>query len=242
MWSSCYTPLRSFPWSRKSGSTLSWENWTIAGIFAEKDAEEYAASLRKEGYEVHLGGTDAYSTLGFFHDPLLNTFTDYPETDFAETIFHELTHRRIFVKGDTTFNESLANTVAEEAMRRWFTAKGRRAELADYEERLVKRRDFYARIASTRDELTELYASDLPEEAMRRRKREILEDLKDRARELQKRWGGRQLEDWLRLDLTNAHLLALVTYNQQIPRFKKLLEESGGDFEEFFRKVEDLKQ
>ncbi len=211
------------------------------GYFAEEDAEAYADSLREQGYDVHLGGTDAYSTLGFFHDPLLNTFIEYPETDFAETVFHELTHRRVFVNGDTTFNESLANTVAEEAMRRWFRAKGRNADLADYEERLVKRRDFYARIAATRDELTDLYASGLPEEIMRLRKQEILDDLKTRARALQKRWGGKQLEEWLSLDLTNAHLLALVTYNQQIPRFKKILEESGGDFEVFFRKVEKLK-
>ncbi len=211
------------------------------GYFAKQDAEAYAASLREEGYEVHLGGTDAYSTLGFFHDPLLNTFIDYPEIDFAETIFHELTHRRIFVNGDTTFNESLANTVAEEAIRRWLIAEGRRAELADYEERLVKRRDFYARIATTRDELTALYASGLPDNQMRRRKQEILNNLKQRARALQKRWGGKQLEEWLKLDLTNAHLLALVTYNQQIPRFKKLLKESDGDFEVFFQKVEKLK-
>lgn len=211
------------------------------GYFAKEDAEAYTASLREDGYEVHLGGTDAYSTLGFFHDPLLNTFIDYPEIDFAETIFHELTHRRIFVNGDTTFNESLANTVAEEAIRRWLIAQGRRAELEDYEERLEKRRDFYSRIATTRDELTALYASGLPEDEMRRRKQEILNNLKHRARILQKRWGGKQLEEWLKLDLTNAHLLALVTYNQQIPRFKKLLRESDGDFEVFFRKVEKLK-
>jgi len=211
------------------------------GYFNEADAKSYSESLREDGFEVHLGGTDAYSTLGFFHDPLLNTFINYPEIDFAEIIFHELTHRRIFIKDDTTFNESLANFVSEEGIRRWLVSKGRATELADYEERLVRRREFYEQVGITTEQLTELYASGLPEETMRERKREILDKLKDRARALQRRWGGKPLQEWLKLDLTNAHLLALVTYNEQIPRFRKLLQEEGGDFEAFFEKVEELK-
>lgn len=210
------------------------------GYFKEADAMAYAKRLTDEGYEIHMGGTDAYSTLGLFHDPLLNTFTDYPEIDFAETIFHELTHRRYFRNGDTSFNESLATTVAEEGMRRYLRSKGRSADLADYEERLVRRREFYDEIDLTRRQLTALYASATPENEMRARKAELLANLKTRARALQKRWGGKALEEWLSMELTNAHLLALITYHHGMPRFRKLLEESGGDFETFFRKVEKL--
>lgn len=210
------------------------------GYFKEEDAAAYAEKLKAEGYETHLGGTDAYSTLGFFHDSVLNTFADYPEIDFAELIFHELTHRRVFRNGETTFNESLANAVAEEGVRRWLISKGRRADLADYEERLIRRRDFYREIDITRSELTELYASDLPVEKMRKRKHAILAELKTRARALQRRWGGKQLEAWIRLDLTNAHLLPLITYNSETETFRKLLKESGGDFEAFFQKVEKM--
>jgi len=209
------------------------------GYFKEEDAEVYARQLEEEGYETHLGGTDAYSTLGFFHDPVLNTFAGYPEIDFAELIFHELTHRRVFVKGETTFNESLANMVAEEGVRRWLLANKRKADLADYEERLVRRRDFYREIDLTRAQLAALYSSGIPENEMRQGKQEILAKLKARGRALQQRWGGKQLEEWLKLDLTNAHLLPLITYNRQIPMFRKLLEESGGDFETFFRKIEE---
>lgn len=208
------------------------------GYFSKADAEAYADVLREDGYEIHLGGTNAYSTLGFFHDPLLNTFIGYPEIDFAETIFHELTHRRIFKSGDTTFNESLANVVQEEGVRKYLRAKGRRAELADYEERLVRRRDFYQEIAVTREQLTKLYASGATEEAMRAEKKRILTKLKARARALQNRWGTKALEGWLELDLTNAHLLALITYNSEMPSFRNMLEEAGGDFEVFFERVE----
>lgn len=210
------------------------------GYFKEEDAAAYVKELEAEGYETHLGGTDAYSTLGFFHDPVLNTFAEYPEIDFAELIFHELTHVRVFRKGETTFNESLANAVAEEGVRKWLVSKGRRADLADYEERLIRRRDFYREIDTTRRELTDLYASGLPAGEMRKRKNAALGKLKARARALQQRWGGKQLEGWLRLDLTNAHLLPLVTYNSEIGTFRKLLGESGGDFETFFRKVEEM--
>jgi predicted aminopeptidase len=209
------------------------------GYFKEEDAAAYAKQLESDGYETFLGGTDAYSTLGFFHDPVLNTFADYPEIDFAELIFHELTHRRVFRNGETTFNESLANAVAEEGVRKWLISKGSRADLADYEERLIRRRDFYREIDITRRDLTHLYASKLPEEKMRKRKSAILTELKARARALQRRWGGKQLEAWIRLDLTNAHLLPLITYNSETETFRKLLKESGGDFEAFFRKVEE---
>ncbi len=210
------------------------------GYFKEEDAKAYSKKLEAEGYEIHLGGTNAFSTLGVFHDPLLNTFIDYPEIDFAEIIFHELTHRRIFKSGDTTFNESLANVVQEEGVRKYLRAQGRTAALADYEERLVRRRDFYDEIAVTRGELTKLYASGKTEEAMRGEKERLLGKLKTRARALQDRWGTKALEGWLELDLTNAHLLALITYNSEMPKFREIFEESGGDFEAFFQRVEDL--
>lgn len=210
------------------------------GYFKEEDALAYSRKLEAEGFEIHMGGTNAFSTLGVFHDPLLNTFIDYPEIDLAETIFHELTHRRIFKNGDTTFNESLANVVQEEGVRKYLRAKGRRAELADYEERLVRRRDFYNEIAVTREQLTQLYASGKTEEVMRTEKKRILGKLKNRARSLQDRWGTKALEGWLKLELTNAHLLALITYNSGMPKFQKMMEESGGDFEVFFQRVESL--
>ena len=130
--------------------------------------------------------------------------------------------------------------MAEEGVRRWLASKGRLADLAGYEERLIRRRDFYREIETTRRELDDLYASALPEAEMRKRKRAVFAKLKARARALQRRWGGKQLGEWLRTDLTNAHLLPLITYHSEIGSFRKLLAESGGDFEAFFRKAEEM--
>lgn len=211
------------------------------GFFRESDTEALAVKLRGEGYDVATGGTEAYSTLGWLHDPVLNTFVNAADVDLAELIFHELTHRRLFRNGDTTFNESLANAVAEESVRRWLRHHGRSKDLKKYEARLVRRKQFYERIDSTRDELKTLYASRKPEAEMRREKARIFLGLQNSFRELRRRWGGRGLESWLKEDVNNAHLVSVITYHHHIPTFHRLLAECGGDLNEFFKRAEKMK-
>ena len=211
------------------------------GYFRKEDSDKLAAKLRSEGYDVQVGGTDAYSTLGWLHDPVLNTFVHSADVDLAELIFHELTHRRLFRDGDTTFNESLANAMAEEGVRRWLRHEGRTADLKKYEGRLVRRAQFYNKIDQTRADLEKLYASGLPPEEMRRKKAAIFHELREGFRELRRRWGGRGLESWLTEDINNAHLVALVTYQHHVPTFHKLLADCGGDLDLFYKKAKDLK-
>lgn len=210
------------------------------GFFREEDTEELAARLRAEGLDVQTGGVDAYSTLGWFHDPVLNTFVHAPDIDLAELIFHELTHRKLFRSGDTMFNESLANAVAEEGVRRWLKHQGRRADLEKYEARLVRRAEFYERVESTRAELARLYASGAPPEEMRKKKAALFADLRDRFRELRRKWGGRGLEGWLTRDINNADLVSLSTYQEQVPAFRRLLDECGGDLKLFFKRAKRI--
>ena len=84
------------------------------GFYSEKDANAYADKLRQQGFDVYTGGVLAYSTLGWFDDPLLSTFIRYPDAQVARLVFHELAHQLVYAKGDTTFNESFAVTVEEE--------------------------------------------------------------------------------------------------------------------------------
>jgi len=85
------------------------------GYFDKAAADATADELRAEGYEVNVSGVPAYSTLGWFADPLLNTFVGGTEGQLAGLLFHELAHQVVFVGGDTTFNESFATTVEREA-------------------------------------------------------------------------------------------------------------------------------
>ncbi|MES2923657.1 MAG: aminopeptidase [Verrucomicrobiota bacterium] len=211
------------------------------GYFREQDSVDLARQLRTDGHDVFIGGVDAYSTLGWFHDPVLNTFVDYPDIDLAETIFHELTHRKVFHRGDTVFNESLANTVAEEGVKRWLRHEGRLADLRKYQGRLVKRREFYHEIDRSRCSLEALYASGQPAPVMRQKKAGILAKLRDQFRELRRRWGGHGLESWLHEDINNGHIVSLNLYADKMPAFEKLLAECGGNLDLFYKKADKLK-
>lgn len=211
------------------------------GYFREQDTVSLAGLLRKEGNDVFVGGVDAYSTLGWFHDPVLNTFVDYQDIDLAETIFHELTHRKVFRREDTVFNESLACMVAEEGVKRWLKHERRLADLRHYEGRLVRRQEFYREIDHSLTSLETLYASDQPTPDKRREKAAILEKLRDQFRELRRRWGGYGLEEWLVQDINNGHLISLNLYADQIPVFQNLLAECDGNLELFFKKAARLK-
>src|SRR5262249_48301966 len=139
-------------------------------------AERYAASLRAEGNDVYVYGVPAYSTLGRFDDPLLSTFIRYADADLARLIFHELAHQVVYVKDDSTFNESFAVAVERDGVRRWFTATGRDSQgFLESQKRGMQRREL---LEQARARLQALYRSRLAPEAMRERKRTELEDLK----------------------------------------------------------------
>ncbi len=211
------------------------------GFFKEEDAKQLAIELRERGDDVEIGGVDAYSTLGWFHDPVLNCFVQNPDIYLAEIIFHELTHRRLFRHGDTAFNESLASAYSEEGVKRWLVAQKRKADLLRYEKLLVRRSQFYDRIDSARLQLEQLYASGKSNEQMRCEKSAVLHGLQENFRDLRRRWGGHGLESWLKEDLNNAHLISIITYQKNVPVFYQLLKDCCGNVDLFFAKASRLK-
>ncbi len=130
------------------------------GFFSEKEARECGAKLAREGYDVYVGGVDAYSTLGFFKDPVLNTFVYNSAPDLAEILFHELAHQRVFAKGDTDFNEAFATAVGEEGVRRWLMVEGDSKLRAEYALELRRKEQFVALIMKAREELKEVYGEE----------------------------------------------------------------------------------
>lgn len=215
-------------------------NLDYRGFFKDEDAVREGRALKHAGYDVVVSGVDAYSTLGWFHDPVLNCFVHGSDIDLAELIFHELTHRRLFRNGDTDFNESMATAFAEEGVKRWLKARKRTADLRKYEALLVKREQFYNEIEVTRKKLETLYASGKADAGKRKLKTAALQDLQDRFLALRRRWGGRGLESWLEMKLNNAHLVSIITYQKNTARFHRLLDECCGDPEEFFKRAEKL--
>ena len=189
------------------------------GYFDKAAAERHAGGLRAAGNDVVVVGVPAYSTLGWFDDPLLSTFIGYPEADLARLVFHELAHQLLYVKGDSTFNESFAVAVEREGLRRWLAAQGRAEE--------PKRGDAL-QVAAVRARLEALYRTRLAPEAMRERKRAELEALRPW---LASRKGFEGQEP------NNAVLASLATYTALVPVFERFLAEAAGDLPKFYARA-----
>ena len=197
------------------------------GFFSEKDALRHAERLRAEGYDVYVGGILAYSTLGWFDDPLLSTFIRYPESQVARLVFHELAHQVVYAKNDTTFNESFAVVVEEEGVRRWLDSEGRPAELAAFQAAQARKRELAARIKETRERLKHIYAMQLSPEAM-------LEQKKGEFDRLHAAFPG-----IVPAEPNNAFLVSIALYNELVPAFERVLAESG-NLDAFYERARKL--
>jgi predicted aminopeptidase len=213
------------------------------GFFNEKAANMEADRLRAEGLDVHVGGVEAYSTLGWFRDPVLNTFVYRDEADLAELIFHELTHQRIFLKGDTDFNEALATANARAGVRVWLRESGRLKMLARYDQETAVSDQFVSKVLETRARLKRLYArGDLDDSAKRRGKADEIARLKDEMMHLMAAHGAsRAVERWFQKPVNNARLNTLATYFDLVPAFEALLKKEGGDFSRFYETLETFR-
>jgi predicted aminopeptidase len=211
------------------------------GYFVERRARRYAARLVAKGLDVTVGGVAAYSTLGHFNDPVLNTMMGWSDVELAAIIFHELTHQLLYVPNDSSFNEALATIVEEEGVRRWLRAQGREADLTGHlvqKDRYVKVIDL---LAATRAGLREVYASGLAPEAMREEKRAAFASLRSSFALLKASWGGHApFESWFDSELNNAHLASLATYFTCVPGFERELDAVGGDLTAFYARARVL--
>ncbi|MBL8385202.1 MAG: aminopeptidase [Burkholderiales bacterium] len=215
------------------------------GFFAEAAARRHADGLRAEGLDVFVGGVPAYSTLGWFADPLLNTFIRYPDLEIARLIFHELAHQVAYVRDDSAFNESFAVAVEEEGLRRWAQANAAPAERAEYEAYAARRRELLRLFARARRELAAAYAAPVDDAARRAAKARILARVADDYAGLRREWNlpaaqARAYDAWVLQDLNNAKLGSIATYTSRVPQFAALLAQSGGDIRRFHREAAAL--
>jgi predicted aminopeptidase len=198
------------------------------GFFSREDAERHAARLHSAGNDVSVRGVPAYSTLGRFDDPLLSTFIRNPDAELARLIFHELAHQLLYVKDDSTFNESFAVAVERAGVRRWLAATGRGTGLQGYLEGQERSARFLALLEQTRARLTALYGMPLAPEAMRERKRAEFAALKKVLA------SNPRLRD---MEPNNALLASFATYTQLVPEFELILKENNGNLQAFYAQV-----
>ena len=210
------------------------------GYFARDKAEQFAASMKQRGADVYVGGVPAYSTLGWFNDPLLNTFITRSEAELAGLLFHELAHQKLYVSGDSAFNESFATVVELEGVKRWFQQSGKAKETTAYMEKIKRREEFTSLVLKHRARLQEIYSSNLSDAEKRAAKARVFEELRGDYASLKASWNGYAVFDnWFKQDLNNAHLAAIGLYSQYVAAFQKLLGQQGGNLAGFYRAVEN---
>jgi len=220
------------------------------GYFSETDALRYGARMEKSGWDVYVEGVEAYSTLGWFRDPVLSTFIHHEEAELAEILFHELAHQRLFVAGDTDFNEAFATAVGEEGVRRWLRVRGADANCQKYLAGLERQDQFVRLMMSARRQLESLYGAQksglvtaTPEETteQRRRKALVIEETRIAYTRLKAEWGGYTGYDyWFAQSLNNAQLNTVATYYHLAPAFQRLLQVNDGNLEKFYGAVREL--
>ncbi len=211
------------------------------GFYDQNEAEAFADTLRQQGFDTYVGGTAAYSTLGYFSDPVLNTFLKSGGTEEARLIFHELAHQVAYAEGDTVFNESFATAVENEGLRRWLIYKANPKldhNVAIYHQRKAA---FFEHVNAYRKKLQEIYASNKGENDKRRAKTEILAEMKQSYLEQQEKRGAPPIyKPWFEKDLNNAKLASLALYTQLLPAFEELLAEENYDLPSFYQRVKAL--
>jgi len=209
------------------------------GYFREAKARRYARELAAAGNDVYVGGVVAYSTLGWFADPLLNTMLVWDDRRLVKTLFHELAHQRFYVADDTTFNESFAMAVADLGYARWQAAQG-----VAVEEDLDTQRE--ARLVTLliehRDVLDAIYLrTDLSAARKLELKQAQFETLATDYAALRAQWhGDTSYDEWMNVDMNNAKLASIATYHEFVPGFLALFELAGEDFARFYARVEAL--
>ncbi len=211
--------------------------------FDPEAAQELAEVSRAGGDDAYVADISAYSTLGWFDDPLLNIFIHWPNGRLAELLFHELAHQRLYVANDTAFNEAYATAVGRLGAERWLEQRGLAREQAEYVIEVQRRGQFLQLAGEAREQLVALYASPRSAAEKRAGKQRILAELRERYQALKQHWGGYAGSDrWFAQDLNNAKLAGVSTYHRQVPAFLALFEREGRDFAAFHRAAEMIGQ
>ncbi len=209
------------------------------GYFHSSAARAEAARLSLAGLDTQLAGVDAYSTLGWFADPLLSAMLRRDDEQLAGIIFHELAHQRLYLPGDTAFNESYASFVEHEGQRQWLHSRGLPPPGGAREQAY---RQLVSLVLETRERLRTLYASGQPPDRLRQQKQKEFMRLRQAYRRLRDRdWQGQDyFRSWISQPLNNASLLPFGLYDGWLPAFSRLFQDVNRDWEAFHLAVRAL--
>jgi predicted aminopeptidase len=200
-------------------------------FFTEKDARLKADQFQAQGYDTYIRSVQAFSTLGWFDDPLLAHLLKYDKVTLAEVLFHELFHNTLFLKGEVDFNESLANFVGNRATIIFFRDLGGEESpeylqaVKAWEEEL----EFSAFINRVGTSLKDLYQGDLPEEEKLRLRQEIFSRSQEEWARMVADRPTHHFRGYSRQELNNAVIAHYLLYLGDLQLFESLYQAEGSN-------------
>ena len=208
------------------------------GYFSRRGAQREAARLAALGHDVHIGGAAAYSTLGWFDDPVFSTFIRYDDAALADILFHELAHGVVYVRGDSAFNEAFASFVGNAGTLRWLGDGNGDADA--YRQRRQDERAFAHYLAHWRGQLERLYKLPIAEDAMRVFRAEMFAAMHRCYQANRQQFGGSRFSKAFAKPFNNARLALAGAYADWTPAFAELFRAAGSDWPAFYRAAEEL--
>jgi predicted aminopeptidase len=204
------------------------------GYANEDGARKAQSKLDDEGFDTYLRTTSAFSTLGWFADPLLSSLLRYDEVDLVETIIHELSHNHLFVKGRVRFNESFATFVGRTGAIRFFCGPEGTAQNPPECQKAKARWDDYQAFSRFLDEfigeLQEVYSNGvLPVDEKVAARERLFQSYQERYRQRPTQEVSPLIRGFLGRPLNNATLLSRMRYFHRLGDFQALLDQHGGD-------------
>ncbi|MGK5090509.1 aminopeptidase [Deltaproteobacteria bacterium TL4] len=222
------------------------------GYFDEKEAQQYAEILKQQGLDVSIGKVRAYSTLGwlnnpwvpaYFNDPVLNTFFEgRSETNIISILIHEMAHQVVYIRGDTSFNESFAVFVEQEGLRQYLETK-ESSKTTGYQVYLQEQHDeqlFRNIISAFLEKFETLYASPLADAEKIVQKQQLFYELQQSYLQRKSEFQILSYDNWFSHSLNNANLLSVKRYHNYVEAFAQVYVEEGKNWEKFFLKVKAI--
>ncbi len=239
-----YVVWNIFATEEFSLTPIKWCYWIVGcldyrGYFAESEARKHAQTLEEKAHDVYVGGVSAYSTLGWFDDPVLNTMIRWKEIRLASVIFHELAHQQLYIKNDTEFNESYAEAIATIGVGKWLSQKSEQQLYKEYVDSQAEDNQFINLVMKYKSLLNRLYQSGQPEQSMRTQKEVLFAQLRNEFDALNQRSTKSAYAGWFSTEINNAKLAAVVTYKKYVPAFVGIYEKLN-DLDKFYSFVKRL--
>ncbi len=208
------------------------------GYFSEHKARAYADKLAARGFDTYVAGVKAYSTLGWFNDPILNTFLPFSDARLAGLVFHELAHKVVYIPGDTDFNESFARAVEIAGVKRWLAARASDQLFAAFQQRQQVHEQFVSLVETLREKLQIAYQAAESDTGKRNAKTQVFAEFElEFTSFVEQHPAAKRYRFWVKQAANNAKLVPISSYNRWVPAFEALLQ---SDFEPFYEQCRQL--